>query len=136
MKNEVQREAASHLVVITLSALLMVGCSFSPLSTPQRAAATTESATLAEGPSPAQPEAPLPESVSTIETLQPYPYTTPLPSPVPTELDGLYTRTVKFEGTPTPCRRCAPYRAEGGTWTLHLNAGVLGCRTMAQVFRG
>jgi hypothetical protein len=56
--------------------------------------------------------------------LNPYPYTTPLPPPTPTLLDGLYLRNVKFEGTPTPCRRCAPYRAEGGTWTLELEAGV------------
>lgn len=60
----------------------------------------------------------------TQEGFSPYPYTTPLPLPTPTILDGIYTRMVKFEGTPTPCRRCAPYRAEGGTWTLRLAAGV------------
>jgi hypothetical protein len=58
------------------------------------------------------------------EEFSPYPYTTPLPPPTPTVLDGTYIRIVKFEGTPTPCRRCAPYRAEGGTWTLSLKAGV------------
>ncbi len=70
---------------------------------------------------------PTPQNVATATSVQdfkPYPYTTPLPPPTPTELDGLYTRDVKFEGTPTPCRRCAPYRAEGGTWTLRLDAGV------------
>lgn len=56
--------------------------------------------------------------------LQPYPYTTPLPPPTPTILDGVYGRRVKFEGTPVPCRRCAPYRADGGEWTLRLKAGV------------
>ncbi len=56
--------------------------------------------------------------------LQPYPYTTPLPPPTPTHLDGVYTRVVSFAGTPTPCRRCAPYRAEGGTWTLQLDRGL------------
>ena len=56
--------------------------------------------------------------------VRPYPYTTPLPLPTPTILDGVYTRTVHFEGTPTPCRRCAPYRAEGGTWQMILAAGT------------
>lgn len=55
---------------------------------------------------------------------QPYPYTTPLPPPTPTLLDGVYSYAVPFAGTPTPCRRCAPYRAEGGTWQLTLDRGV------------
>ena len=66
-----------------------------------------------------------PTSPDSIEvSLHPYPYTTPLPPPTPTILDGIYTRAVHFEGTPTPCRRCAPYRAEGGVWTLKLEAGA------------
>ena len=62
--------------------------------------------------------------VAVSHLIQPYPFTTPLPPPTPTLLDGVYARTVKYTGTPTPCRRCAPYRADGGTWLLTLEAGV------------
>jgi hypothetical protein len=56
--------------------------------------------------------------------LQPYPYTTPLPPPTSTILDNLYQRIIADPSTPTPCRRCAPFRVEGGTWQLQLDKGV------------
>ncbi len=59
----------------------------------------------------------------TIE-VPPFPYSRPLPPEVPTVLDGLYTRTIPFDGTPTPCKRCAGYRTEGGEWTLYFNKGI------------
>jgi hypothetical protein len=54
----------------------------------------------------------------------PFPYTTPLPPPVPGVLDGTYVRTDPRTGTRIPCRRCPPYPPEGGVWKLHLNQGI------------
>jgi hypothetical protein len=62
--------------------------------------------------------------LSTTIDVPPFPYSTPLPPPVPSILDGLYKKTVPFEGTPVPCKRCAGYRLEGGTWSLYLDRGV------------
>ena len=76
-------------------------------------------------PSPIPAAITVPVTVSTATSApQPYPYTTPLPEPTPTELDGIYTYAAQFIGTPTPCRRCAPYRAEGGEWQLVFDKGV------------
>ncbi len=62
--------------------------------------------------------------LSTTIDVPPFPYSRPLPPSLPTVLDGLYTRTIPFEGTPTPCKRCAGYRIEGGVWSLYLDKGV------------
>ena len=62
--------------------------------------------------------------LSTAIEVPPFPYSTPLPPPVPSSLDGLYSKRVPLEGTPTPCKRCAGYRLEGGLWTLYLDKGV------------
>jgi len=86
-------------------------------------AATSAEPPASPGPAPAEP-------------LQPYPYTTPLPPPTPTILDGVYQRALPVKGTPVPCRRCAPYRAEGGTWTLQLTAGAFGVSHDITPFRG
>lgn len=59
----------------------------------------------------------------TIE-VPPFPYGAPLPPPIPSNIDGLYSKTIPFEGTPTPCKRCAGYRLEGGVWTLYLDKGI------------
>jgi hypothetical protein len=56
--------------------------------------------------------------------LQPYPYTTPLPPPTPTLLDGVYIRPIPVTNAPILCKRCAPYRLEGGDWLLHLDRGA------------
>jgi hypothetical protein len=63
--------------------------------------------------------------LSTTIEVPPFAYAKPLPPPLPTVLDGLYTRTLPFDGTPTPCKRCAGYRLEGGVWTLYFDKGVL-----------
>jgi len=62
--------------------------------------------------------------LSTTIDVAPFAYSQPLPPPEPSVLDGLYTRTLPFEGTPTPCKRCAGYRLEGGVWSLYLDKGV------------
>lgn len=103
--------------------LIMTACAAN--DAPPRPQPATATATDPAPSAPAQNSdqfAPTPPPAE--NSLQPYPYTTPLPPPTPTILDGLYTKQVKFEGTPTPCRRCAPYRAEGGTWTLQLDSGA------------
>lgn len=62
--------------------------------------------------------------LSTTIEVPPFAYSHPLPPPVPTLLDGLYTRSIDYDGTPTPCKRCAGYRLEGGVWSLYLDKGV------------
>ncbi len=69
------------------------------------------------------PHVPLAD-LSTVIQVPPFPYSMPLPPAVPTVLDGLYTRAIPLEGTPTPCKRCAGYRIEGGIWSLYLDRGV------------
>jgi len=56
--------------------------------------------------------------------LQPYPYTTPLPPSTPTLLDGVYVRQIPVSNAPILCKRCAPYRLEGGDWLLYLDRGA------------
>ncbi|MGE5141354.1 MAG: hypothetical protein ACM3JD_17945, partial [Rudaea sp.] len=65
----------------------------------------------------------LPDLSTTIE-VPPFPYSQPLPPQERTEVDGLYVRYVPLDGTPTPCKRCAGYRLEGGLWSLYLDRGV------------
>ncbi len=69
------------------------------------------------------PHKQVPDLSTTIE-VPPFSYSTPLPPQVPSVLDGLYSKLVPLEGTPTPCKRCAGYRLEGGLWTLYLDKGV------------
>jgi hypothetical protein len=52
-----------------------------------------------------------------------YPYTTPLPPPTSTALDGIYVKNEPKEGTPVPCRRCPDYLPEGGIWRLNFDRG-------------
>jgi hypothetical protein len=54
----------------------------------------------------------------------PYPYTTPLPPPVATELDGIYAKIDPKQGTPVPCKRCPDYAPEGGAWHLSFDKGI------------
>ncbi len=54
----------------------------------------------------------------------PYPYTTPLPPPQPSALDGTYVKTDPKQATPFPCKRCPDYLPEGGLWKLHLSQGI------------
>ena len=56
---------------------------------------------------------------------EPYPFTTPVPPLVATDLDGVYARpsTYDFPGTQPLCVRCPPYPADAGTSTWRLEAG-------------
>lgn len=63
--------------------------------------------------------------------LMPYPYMSPTPPPVPTEVDGTYLRTLTLRdvggariGLPYRCLRCPPYRVDAGVSTLVLYRGA------------
>jgi len=53
-----------------------------------------------------------------------YPYSTPLPPPTPTAMDGTYTKFELKEEPPVHCLRCPDYAPEGGLWKLNLDRGV------------
>ncbi|MBI5035143.1 MAG: hypothetical protein HZB51_31850 [Chloroflexi bacterium] len=110
---------------LVLSLIFVVGCTApaipQPTTPPATPAPTHRPITYAEiTPGPHKSVGDL----STVIDVPPFPYAQPLPPPVPSIIDGLYTRTIPFDGTPVPCRRCAGYRLEGGTWSLYLNNGV------------
>jgi hypothetical protein len=54
---------------------------------------------------------------------RPYPFTTPVPPREATVLDGSYVRRLPSTGSHVKCRRCAPYRLEGGRAQLDLREG-------------
>ncbi|MBI5651982.1 MAG: hypothetical protein HZC40_16320 [Chloroflexi bacterium] len=54
----------------------------------------------------------------------PYPYTTPLPAPARSALDGTYTKTQPGEIATVHCRRCPDYAREPGIWKLNFRDGT------------
>jgi hypothetical protein len=113
--------------LVTGSLLLIAACEplpildFLPTLTP---ASGTPTPGLAES-------SPVPTGVPVagdpwLELLQkmPYPYTTPLPPPTPTILDGIYAKLEPQRGARVPCRRCPDYLPEGGVWKLSLKKGI------------
>ncbi|HMQ51109.1 MAG TPA: hypothetical protein PKE64_24945 [Anaerolineae bacterium] len=133
-----KRFAALSMGVLGGLILALTGCAAGPPAAETRASASEEllpagrttgalAVETVTPPGQARPTRTL-VATSSVPTaaarLQPYPFTTPLPPPTATVLDGLYTKTVRFPGTPVPCRRCAPYRANGGTWTIELKQGA------------
>ncbi len=55
----------------------------------------------------------------------PLAYTTPLPEPVQSPLDGLYAMLDQSLPQWWSCRRCADYRPVGGVWKLKFDRGVM-----------
>lgn len=55
----------------------------------------------------------------------PFAYLTPLPEPVTTALDGLYTKVDQSWPQWWKCLRCADYRVVGGIWKLQFDKGVM-----------
>jgi hypothetical protein len=96
---------------------LSVACSASPMPEPIPTAPDTGSIRR-DSPPRVVPD------LSMVIEVPPFPYSRPLPPAEASPIDGLYTKTIPFEGTPVPCRRCAGYRLEGGVWSLYLNQGV------------
>ena len=98
--------------------LLVVACSSEP-----GGQAVTPSST--NTPSPAPQVTPTPTDVwGSLQLRTPYPYTTPLPPPQRTALDGTYVKTEPYKDEHVHCLRCPDYLAEGGTWLLSLDRGV------------
>ncbi len=52
-------------------------------------------------------------------------FTTPLPDPVGSLIDGSYARIVQTPPQWWTCRRCADYRLTGGIWKLQFDKGVM-----------
>lgn len=112
------------LVVGALASLVAISAACAPaVPTP----APTPTLVLLRAPTYGEitpgPHKVLPD-LSTVVEVPPFPYGLPLPPSVPSALDGLYTRAIPLEGTPTPCKRCAGYRIEGGVWSLYLDKGI------------
>jgi len=55
----------------------------------------------------------------------PFAYTTPLPDPVQSPLDGLYAMIDQSQPQWWKCVRCADYRPVGGIWKLKFDKGVM-----------
>lgn len=116
-------------LLLVCAAVLAAGCAAAPPAAP---AAAEPSATPAPAPSraPAEPSATPAGPTPTVDrwaelfARTPYPYTTPLPAPEDTPLEGMYAKVEQIEGTPTPCRRCPDYKVEGGVWRLSLDNGI------------
>jgi hypothetical protein len=55
----------------------------------------------------------------------PFAYTTPLPEPVESPIDGLYSKIDQSPPQWWRCYRCADYRPAGGIWRLKFDHGVM-----------
>jgi hypothetical protein len=127
------RKVPVLLFAFVMIGLIFAGIVFSRLNANQRS------------PTQLIAESPIAEVTATATTLwnallqaTPVAYSTPLPDPVQSELDGLYT---KIDSSPPQwwkCYRCADYRPAGGIWRLQLKEGVMriyydvtGWRTLA-----
>ncbi len=111
------RNLVAYLLCSILTALattLSVACS-SPSSGPP---GTAERAPATSVGTPSS------EIWSALHQRTPYPYTTPLPPPTPTFLDGMYAKFDPSEATPIPCRRCPDYKPERGVWKLSMDKGI------------
>ncbi|MBW3612603.1 MAG: hypothetical protein KY392_01940 [Chloroflexi bacterium] len=81
------------------------------------------------GPGPSEP-ASIPASADPApdwrtDPSEPYPFRTPIPDLLPTELDGEYTRppTDTYTGDRAACRRCPPFPPDRGESILRLDRG-------------
>ncbi len=106
------------LGLILVSGLLMAACAPFARVTPNPPATATSAPTTAPATSSTI------ANLSTHIDVPPFPYSAPLPPPIPSAIDGLYSRMIAFQGTPVPCRRCVGYRVEGGLWTLYFDKGI------------
>jgi len=119
--------SVKHLAVLSLPALsaivillLIVACSPGPTAQPSIPGIATSTPTPANSPVAPTPT----DSWSALLQRTPFPYTTPLPAPTRTILDGTFTKLDPRDAPHVPCRRCPDYAPEGGIWKLHLDNGV------------
>ena len=115
-------------LLLVCAAVLAAGCA-TPPTAPDAAEPSAQPAPLASATPVAElatPAAPTPTADRWAELFArtPFPYTTPLPAPEDTPLEGVYVKVEPIEGTPTPCRRCPDYKVEGGVWRLSLDNGI------------
>jgi hypothetical protein len=115
MKRGLRTQRAMLLIIIGLIGPMIAACGTSP--------AGPVPAGITYGQITPGPHKVVGDLSTTIE-VPPFPYGAPLPPPIATSIDGLYFKTIPFEGTPTPCKRCAGYRLEGGVWSLFLDKGI------------
>ncbi len=104
--------SAGITALVLAHLVLIVSCSPTP---PDGAHTTT--ADSEPTPTPAS-------GWSELQQRIPYPYSTPLPSPNATILDGTYVKFDPRYADRAPCRRCPPYPPEGGLWRLGLDKGI------------
>jgi len=73
------------------------------------------------------PATPSVGSSAWIDLLQATPeaYTTPLPDPISSSIDGSYASLVQSPPQWWSCRRCADYRLSGGIWKLQFDKGIM-----------
>lgn len=100
------------ILIILVGAFLITGCA--------SLAATPEATRLSPTSTAITPE----DGWSDLLQKTPYPFTTPLPSPIRTLVDGTFTKVDPKVSTPVPCRRCPDYAPEGGIWKLNFDKGI------------
>jgi len=118
--------SVSFAIAIIVMLLIAIACSpFEPSTRPSIPRTAGSTPTPADSPDAISHGTPLPTDIwSALLQRTPFPYTTPLPPPTPTILDGIYTKFDPKDGTPVPCRRCPDYAPEGGIWKLSLDKGI------------
>jgi hypothetical protein len=114
---------------ILVAALFIAGCAAPQAASTPVPPATPSSQTTSATVAPAATAfaaGPTPTADRWAELFErtPFPYTTPLPEPMASALDGIYVKVEQIEGTPTPCRRCPDYKIEGGVWRLSFDNGI------------
>lgn len=139
VETEISRVRFPFALAIILVLLRVTACSTfqTPAVTtsiaPKSAPTPTNSPPAAPPSSPTSGSRPLAAIESTptsqerwFELLQrtPYPYTTPLPAPTTTNIDGAYAKFEPREEEPVHCRRCPDYAPERGIWKLYLDKGI------------
>ena len=119
MAGEMDRTPGGSIVCLTLAvALLGLIGNILPRFSSASAANLTASVTPAAGATPT-------DIWTALQRVTPIPYTTPLPPPKHTPLDGLYAKYDPSWPQWWACRRCADYRPSGGVWRLQFDRGVM-----------
>jgi hypothetical protein len=110
------------IIPFLLFALLVIGfVILGIVFSPQRATQISSTQSTAEGLVAATPTT----LWNALLQATPIAYGTPLPEPMQSELDGLYT---KIDDSPPQwwrCYRCADYRPAGGIWRTQFKEGVM-----------
>jgi len=127
MKNHLHQ--LTGLVIVSAGFLLLAGC-VTQKPAPQPATPSITPSQILKGP-PESSRNPTPLLTSTPTDIwfvllgrTPVPWTTPLPPPRRTALDGTYGKFDPDEEMWWVYRRCPDYLPAGGNWRLHLDRGI------------